>query len=165
MAGPRLGGSPTAFGLEEWAPRGVKMAQPGLVVQWDSPDRRAIVTGIAELWDTGRRDRFVASGHSLRSLADDFMRAWGPPDARPVHASRQGGTQVVLYRSAALARLLPPASGGQAPAEDLSVLINLDTSISGAGVPLTPRQPEADAPDQRTFTVAVIVGHPWDGGR
>lgn len=158
-------GSPVAdFGLTSSSAEGVSTLSNDVIVRWQTIEGVPIVTALATAWSQRDQERFIKSGVTLASIAEQFVRTWAPQDAAFVSERRigVGGTALFAYRSTELRRALGRALPADDGTGDFYVVIVLDSDHEKADVPIVAQNfgSRSDLASAM-FTVALTSGQPW----
>jgi hypothetical protein len=164
IEGKRVGSPVTDFGLTSSGAEGVSTLNNDVIVRWQTIEGVPIVTALATAWSQRDQERFITSGVTLASIADQFVRTWAPQDAAFVSERRVGvgGTALFAYRSTELRRALGRALASDDGTGDLYVVIVLDSNHEKADVPVVAQHFGGHSDlASAMFTVALTSGQPW----
>lgn len=164
IEGKRVGSPVTDFGLTSSGAEGVSTLNNDVIVRWQTIEGVPIVTALATAWSQRDQERFITSGVTLASIADQFVRTWAPQDAAFVSERRVGvgGTALFAYRSTELRKALGRALASDDGTGDLYVVIVLDSNHEKADVPVVAQHFGGHSDlASAMFTVALTSGQPW----
>lgn len=163
VPGGRLGAPARTFAVQPSTAAGNAVSPSGLEIRWEQVGGDRVTVGIAELWSPQRQSEFVSGTMSLRTVADDYARRFGAPDARFISEGIAGGIDLLHYDSGSLRTALAGAADPAIRDGRFFVAVNLNPGTDGRLVPVASDRADPASGHGRLFTVAVMAGQPWAG--